>query len=1160
MNYIKEIAEALSENHAALMVGAGFSKNAEKIAATEKTFLNWNELSDKFYETVYENNNYPGKEYNSPLRLAQEVEITVGRPKLEKIIKDAVPDLEYAPSDVYVNLLKMPWKDVFTTNYDTLLERAADKVTDRRYNVVTSQEDLVNSNDAPRILKLHGSFPSQRPFIITEEDYRTYPIKFAAMVNTVQQALLENVFCMLGFSCEDPNFTNWIGWIHDNLGKSSSQKMYMVSVSHVAEAKRKLLFERNIIVVDLEEFWPTESIEERLKIFLEKLNSIVEEKQNNNNWFNDRKVNLQFDTDFEKKIEIMKQLNDSYPGWIFLPWKMKSKVNPLLNKIDVMYKFDENAIEKQLDFMYEYVKLMDISGRPILLQVVEQFWNVLEKKECIELEKRMKEVKYKNQVIYLHLLRSYRELGEWENYDKCHKKIEEAYLDYDNKQFFKACDCWKELFRFETEKLRETLDSWNLAKGDVYWPMIKASIYALIGEISKADEMLMETLTLARRQLVKKSGNEYLYSIEESIVSLINFIRHGNMLSTESEKSIHNGDVSWWGENDKYYLYLGMETKNNESFQSRNNYDLSSSYTIHMGTDNTQVFYALEYFRFLEQTGHPFRIQNVTNTRGLHSAVKQLAQYYPHWCFMQILIARDNKHLDLMFGRTKLSELSQKDVDEITEEYLRILKVLIKNVKPENYFFANSIYDQAAAVLPEIIARFCYKCSINVLDEIFDLMFELCLSDVRDNFKGIEQIFRVLFNAFSTEEQIQRIEKILQFPIETDRISNYRDPMVFVSIPKEKIKLDSEIYNIAMYQIKQVIRNAKDEKRECAINRLFILARIIILNDKDKEYLYGVLEEKDTVENKLKLYILDSKKYKEKTKEIFEDTLTKMTKDSDTKTFPLMGNDYGSLIAILKNIDIQIIDLEKTFDIMKGLVLSNQKMVKNRQAGQGAKETIRQTFLISIGLLILKKKDSNLSETEAENVQEYFKILKNIYQNSIVIEMAEASLIYNTNSKFKFEDFQNRIWLSSEQEFDLFKDFFDMIYVNHFELEDNDIMVKCADIIFKNLIYKVMSSERCVNISALNVCASLINAGIDIKNEIQILLTCLFKLYKETAIEQTDSEQETLHKLRCRILSCKIAKELYRRGIQAEILEDWKKISEDENEFVELRNINFDRD
>ena len=53
MNYIREIAEALSENHAALMVGAGFSKNAEKVSITDKKFLNWNELSDLFYETVY---------------------------------------------------------------------------------------------------------------------------------------------------------------------------------------------------------------------------------------------------------------------------------------------------------------------------------------------------------------------------------------------------------------------------------------------------------------------------------------------------------------------------------------------------------------------------------------------------------------------------------------------------------------------------------------------------------------------------------------------------------------------------------------------------------------------------------------------------------------------------------------------------------------------------------------------------------------------------------------------------------------------------------------------------------------------------------------------------------------------------------------------------
>ena len=48
MDYIREIAEAMSANHAAVMIGAGFSKNADKLSSTDKWFKNWNELSDMF--------------------------------------------------------------------------------------------------------------------------------------------------------------------------------------------------------------------------------------------------------------------------------------------------------------------------------------------------------------------------------------------------------------------------------------------------------------------------------------------------------------------------------------------------------------------------------------------------------------------------------------------------------------------------------------------------------------------------------------------------------------------------------------------------------------------------------------------------------------------------------------------------------------------------------------------------------------------------------------------------------------------------------------------------------------------------------------------------------------------------------------------------------
>lgn len=1155
MNYIREIAEALSENHAALMVGAGFSKNAEKVSITDKKFLNWNELSDLFYETVYGKDEGPGKQYNSSLRLAQEVEITVGRPKLEKIIKDAVPDLEYAPSELYVKLMEMPWKDVFTTNYDTLLERAADKVTNRRYNVVICQEDLVNSNDAPRILKLHGSFPSYRPFIITEEDYRTYPVKFAAMVNTVQQALLENVFCMLGFSCEDPNFINWIGWIHDNLGRSSSQKIYMVSVAHIAEAKRKLLFERNIIVIDLQELWPDKSIGDRLDSFLEELKLRVEEKRRKDNWFDLGQLHLQYDTDFVKKTEIMKKLNESYPGWIFLPWKMKNKVSYVLNELDNMNKFEHISFKDQVNYMYEYVKFMDIAGRPILSQVVDQFWNVLEKKEGGELVDSFGEkLEYKEQVLYLHLLRSYRELAEWEKYEACHEKIKDAYLDYDNKQFLYACDCWKQLFRFQAEKLAGMLDSWNLVKGDMYWPLAKANMYALIGEISKADAILSDALTLVRKQLVKASGNEYLSSIEESIVSLINFIRQGNIID-ETEECIHESDVSWWNENDKYCLYLNAEDKSNKSFETKDNFDLSSTYTMRMGRDNSNVFYAMEYLRFLELTGHPFRLQNVTNTKGLHSTVKQLAPYYPHWCLMQILIAQDNKHLDLMFGRVKLSDLSQDEVDDIAKEYLRIFQIVMKNVKLENFFFAKSIYEQSAVVLPEIIARFCYKCSINMLDEIFDSILDLCLSNVRTNFKGIRKIFKGLFEAFSLQEQEKRIEKILQFPMDIDRMSDYCDPIMFISKPEEKYVLDIEVYNRTLFQIKQTIKDAENEKRQAAVNRLVILAQVVKLSEEDLRYLCNVLEEDETLENKSILYVLDKQKYKKNKKEIFEDTLKRMKSDSNTQMFSARGNNYGGLIEILEDLDICEINLEEAFEVLTNLVSTNQTWVQRDQPS--ASERIRQSFFIAVGLLILRERNNTgLSKTEKENVQAYFGALRTVYNNSRAIDMIEACFVDDT--KFDFENFQNKIWLSNEQELDLFKDFYDVLYINHFRLLKNDILLKYSNMLFKISIYRVISSEILHNMSALKLCYALIKNEIVLEIEVHTLLACLLKLKDETAIKQTDSEQEALYKLRCRIISCKIAKELYVRGVRSDIIDGWKRISENENEFIEIRNIAFD--
>ena len=59
--------------------------------------------------------------------------------------------------------------------------------------------------------------------------------------------------------------------------------------------------------------------------------------------------------------------------------------------------------------------------------------------------------------------------------------------------------------------------------------------------------------------------------------------------------------------------------------------------------------------------------------------------------------------------------------------------------------------------------------------------------------------------------------------------------------------------------------------------------------------------------------------------------------------------------------------------------------------------------------------------------------------------MIEACFV--DDSKFYFEDFQNKIWLSNEQELGLIKDFYDVLYINDFKLQNNDMLLKCSNML-----------------------------------------------------------------------------------------------------------------
>lgn len=250
-NHINHVCDALWRpgGGASVMVGSGFSQHARSVRHASRPLPMLDDIAAELVDLLYPDSDTGERPPPERVpRLAQEYRDTFGRPALHDTLRRLVPDDDYAPASAHKRLLQLPWSDVFTTNWDTLLERATRRVPERSYTVMRSEADIPWST-RPRIVKLHGSLPNPR-LILTEEDYRTYPVRFAPFVNTVQQAMMETVFMLIGFSGDDTNFLHWSGWVRDNL-RDAAPNIYLAGYLDLSQSKRTMLQRRKVIPIDL---------------------------------------------------------------------------------------------------------------------------------------------------------------------------------------------------------------------------------------------------------------------------------------------------------------------------------------------------------------------------------------------------------------------------------------------------------------------------------------------------------------------------------------------------------------------------------------------------------------------------------------------------------------------------------------------------------------------------------------------------------------------------------------------------------------------------------------------------------------------------------------------------------------------------------------------
>ncbi|MBB4597832.1 SIR2 family NAD-dependent protein deacylase [Xanthomonas arboricola] len=368
--------EANSYHGAAVMVGAGFGRSAARSGDPNRRLPLWSDLSKTLADQL------KTSPYNDPLRLAEEYEAYFGRQSLNDLLRREIDDKRWEPGDLYQELLKLPWTEILTTNWDTLLERASSEVSAPVYSVVTRQEQL-SSSRSPRIVKLHGTLGLTDTLVFTQEDYRTFPRKSAAYVNFARQVFIENELCLVGFSGDDPNFLQWVGWVRDQLA-NHVRRIYLVGSLQLTSSKRKYLQSLNVAPIDLYPMvrdWdiPDRQHLEAIRYFLGELKrlkpipawewKITSLNRSAYDESQDRREREDASIPARRlkdQLEILMRDRNAYPGWLICPqgrrWQLRHQIsdpNPSLTILLAMNLPDRAKI------LYEIAWRHEVSCLPI---------------------------------------------------------------------------------------------------------------------------------------------------------------------------------------------------------------------------------------------------------------------------------------------------------------------------------------------------------------------------------------------------------------------------------------------------------------------------------------------------------------------------------------------------------------------------------------------------------------------------------------------------------------------------------------------------------------------------------------------------------------------------------------------------------------------------
>ena len=446
----------------------------------------------------------------------------------------------------------------------------------------------------PRIVKLHGSFPAHRPFIITEEDYQSYSHKFAPFVNLVQQSIMENAFCLIGFSGDDPNFLQWIQWVRKNLGEYAPP-IYLCGVFNFNNWQQEELTKKKITIVNLAPVFPRELYTNQnlrhskaLEWFLKSLNN--QKNATPSNWHSLNRTDssepskdlpklieptpnfawnqsdlidqpLPCPTDFKEISTACKNLRLDYPGWLICPPGKRDMIwlhtkNWIYQIFDKILVLDKLELTEKLFLIYELIWRLDKSLIPLIYDDSrEPFENIInefnpypnyitidgaEIKPGSEKYQQLdwSEIRKAWVAINFALVQRARLNQDEKKFQKLIKRLEpiiQLDTEWHGKWLYEQCLFY--LYRLDEVKVREILASWPESEHLAFWEVKRASILAELGDLGDAEKIAEAALAKIRSSFQPYKENYYLLSQEGVAILVLRYIdRATRLFDSEREE------------------------------------------------------------------------------------------------------------------------------------------------------------------------------------------------------------------------------------------------------------------------------------------------------------------------------------------------------------------------------------------------------------------------------------------------------------------------------------------------------------------------------------------------------------------------------------------------------------------------------------------------